>query len=201
MKKLSFLTVFLFTAFFCLSSFTIAADAYVKVKGYYRSDGTYVAPHVRSNPNGLKYDNYSYTPSQGLYNTTYGTRGTEWDTPTTITDPDYYEGKALYKNGLLGSTNTVISDNVTLSTIEKTPTKHYPNKVCHDGCTNTVYQVPGSNTVWELSSWSYYNWGTRKPFTTAESFLKRGYRWSDIKPITVAGLNEYTRVSVYDYYF
>jgi hypothetical protein len=69
------------------------------VKGYYRSNGTYVAPYVRSNPNGLKYDNYGYTPSQGLYNKTYGTRGGTWDTPTTITDPNYYEGKALYEAG------------------------------------------------------------------------------------------------------
>ena len=74
-------------------------DAYVSVRGYYRSDGTYVRPHVRSNPNGLKYDNYSYKPSQGLYNDTYGTRGTTWDTPTYTTDPDYYEGKSLYESG------------------------------------------------------------------------------------------------------
>lgn len=72
------------------------AQAYVSVKGYYRKNGTYVAPHVRSNPNGIKYDNYSYKPSQGLYNDTYGTRGTTWDTPTWTTDPDYYVGKAIY---------------------------------------------------------------------------------------------------------
>jgi len=81
------------------------ANAYVSVRGYYRSNGTYVAPHVRSNPNGLKYDNYSWTPSQGLYNPTYGTRGTTWDTPTYITDPNYYEGKSLYENGSSGSSN------------------------------------------------------------------------------------------------
>ncbi len=89
-------------------------EAYVSVKGYTRKDGTYVAPYVRSNPNGLKYDNYGYTPSQGLYNKTYGTRGAEWDTPTYITDPNYYQGKALYEGGSSGSsagssyqTNTV----------------------------------------------------------------------------------------------
>lgn len=196
MKKLSIIAVLL-VAVFCLSS---TAEAVVNVKGYYRKDGTYVAPHVRSNPNGLKSDNYGYTPSQGKYNDTYGTRGTEWDTPTTITDPDYYKGKALYEAGLSGSTKTYNSSNVTLPTIEIIPTKHYPNKVCRSGCVNPVYQVPGSNTIWELSSWSYYNWGTRKPFKTAESFLKRGYKWSDVKPITWSGLNEYTWISVNDYY-
>lgn len=77
----------------------MATDAYVSVQGYYRKDGTYVRPHVRSNPNGVKYDNYSYTPSQGLYNDTYGTRDTYWDTPTYYTDPDYYEGQAIYNSG------------------------------------------------------------------------------------------------------
>lgn len=73
------------------------AEAYVRVNGYTKKNGTYVAPYVRSNPNGLKYDNYSYKPSQGLYNSSYGTRGATWDTPTYITDPSYYEGKALYE--------------------------------------------------------------------------------------------------------
>lgn len=100
MKKIiavAFLALFLFG--FSLNN----SEAYVRVKGYYRSNGTYVAPHVRSNPNGLKYDNYSYTPSQGLYNPTYGTRGATWDTPTYVTDPNYYEGKALYESGSSGT--------------------------------------------------------------------------------------------------
>lgn len=73
-------------------------EAYVSVKGYYRKDGTYVKPYVRSNPNGIKYDNYSWTSSEGLYNDSYGSRGTDWDTPTWNTDPDYYEGKSIYEN-------------------------------------------------------------------------------------------------------
>ncbi len=81
----------------------LTADAYVSVKGYYRSDGTYVKPHVRSNPNGLKYDNYGWKPSQGLYNDSYGTRDTYWDTPTYITDPDYYTGKSLYESNQPGN--------------------------------------------------------------------------------------------------
>lgn len=87
-----------------------SVNAYASVKGYYRSNGTYVAPYVRSNPNGLKYDNYGYKPSQGLYNSTYGTRGTTWDTPTYITDPNYYTGKSLYDSGLT-SYNHQISSN------------------------------------------------------------------------------------------
>jgi hypothetical protein len=76
----------------------LPAEAYVSVKGYYRSNGTYVQPHVRSNPNGLKYDNYGYKSGGSLYNSTYGTRGSTWDTPTWYTDSNYYYGKSLYKS-------------------------------------------------------------------------------------------------------
>ena len=97
---LALIFFFVFSGFLAVAT---DADAYVRVKGYYRKDGTYVQPYVRSNPNGLKYDNYSWTPSQGLYNDTYGTRGSDWDTPTWSTDPQYYEGKALYDSGSSGS--------------------------------------------------------------------------------------------------
>jgi hypothetical protein len=40
---------------------TTPAFAYTSVRGYYRSNGTYVEPYVRSSPNALKYDNYGYT--------------------------------------------------------------------------------------------------------------------------------------------
>lgn len=36
------------------------AMASVYVQGYYRSNGTYVQPHIRSNPDGIKSNNYSY---------------------------------------------------------------------------------------------------------------------------------------------
>jgi hypothetical protein len=38
------------------ASFAYAKD--VHVRGYYRQDGTYVRPHVRSSPNQYKWDNY-----------------------------------------------------------------------------------------------------------------------------------------------
>lgn len=105
-RNLQFFTVLFFSIFFIFSPLMV--DAYVSVKGYYRKDGTYVSPHVRSNPNGLKYDNYSYKSGDGLYNETYGTRGSTWDTPTYITDPDYYEGKALYEANKPGTSNNIL---------------------------------------------------------------------------------------------
>ena len=98
-------------------------DAYVSVRGHYRKNGTYVAPYVRSNPNGLKYDNYSYTPSQGLYNASYGTKGTTWDTPTYITDPSYYTGKNIYDSNQASYGSPVASYN-TYSLPSKTSSQY-----------------------------------------------------------------------------
>lgn len=114
-------------------------DAYVNVRGYYRSDGTYVRPHVRSNPNGLKYDNYGYTPGQGLYNSTYGTRGAAWDTPTNITDPDYYIGKSLYESGSSGyaSPSTDVKTKITNIPAHATASSYGSGWYCDNGYKTT----------------------------------------------------------------
>lgn len=113
------------------------ANAYVSVKGYYRKDGTYVRPYVRSNPNGLKYDNYSWTPSQGLYNKSYSTGDSYWNTPTYLTDPSYYQGKSLYESqgnslGSLGASFSIPSYQAYPTANAKsdtlyTPPKHNPS--------------------------------------------------------------------------
>lgn len=43
------------------------AEAAVKVKGYYRKDGTYVRPHYRSNPDGNPYNNWSFPGNTNPY--------------------------------------------------------------------------------------------------------------------------------------
>jgi hypothetical protein len=166
------------------------SDAYVNVSGYYRKDGTYVRPHVRSNPNGLKYDNYGYKPSDGLYNKTYGTRGSEWDTPTYITDPDYYKGKALYESGSSGNYSSSLRSTIS-------PAKHYAPPIFKKRVYKTLY----SSTVWELSDWSYFSWETRKPFSNARSFLNRGYKLADIKTVSSSELEKYQwKFSDYSYF-
>lgn len=49
------------------------ATAQVRVRGYVRSDGTYVAPSVRSAPNSSRYDNWSTAPNVNPYNGRSGT--------------------------------------------------------------------------------------------------------------------------------
>ena len=50
------------------------ADEYVN--GYVKKDGTYVAPHMRSSPNGQQWDNYN---TKGNTNPYTGQEGTQRD--------------------------------------------------------------------------------------------------------------------------
>jgi len=52
-----------------LVSLPAVLDAQVRVRGYYRKDGTYVRPHVRTRPDGNPYNNYSFP---GNYNPNTG---------------------------------------------------------------------------------------------------------------------------------
>lgn len=63
MKKLIFF-VLLFIGFTTSINY---ANAVVSVKGYYRANGTYVAPHYRSDPDGIKSNNWSYPGNTNPY--------------------------------------------------------------------------------------------------------------------------------------
>lgn len=95
MKKL--LTLLLFLILVLTFTPTIIKAGYVR--GYTRSNGTYVQPYYRSNPNGLRYDNYSYTPRQPSYNSSYGQYNTyKWNTPSWNTQSDYWSGRSYYNS-------------------------------------------------------------------------------------------------------
>lgn len=69
MKKL--LSTLVISLLLFTSSIAIAS-AKVRVSGYTKKNGTYVAPSYRSSPNKVKYDNYS---SKGNYNPYTGKKG------------------------------------------------------------------------------------------------------------------------------
>lgn len=52
------------------------------VRGYYRKDGTYVAPHHRSAPNSTKLDNYETQGNYNPYTLEEGTRSPYTPEPT-----------------------------------------------------------------------------------------------------------------------
>lgn len=63
----------IFLSLICFA-FTVPQFAQVKVRGYTKKDGTYVAPHYRSNPNSTKLDNWS---TKGNINPYTGKAGTK----------------------------------------------------------------------------------------------------------------------------
>ena len=81
MKYLKFMTLFLFAISF--SAPLNAEDVYVD--GYYRDDGTYVRPHVRSSPDDSKANNYG--PSQNK-NELMNPRSRDYDNDRT---PNYLD--------------------------------------------------------------------------------------------------------------
>ena len=74
-------------ALLSIAAFSSAFAADVYVRGYTRSDGTYVAPHYRSSPNSTRNDNWS---TRGNINPHTGRLGTK--------NPDYnYGSSSPYK--------------------------------------------------------------------------------------------------------
>ncbi len=69
MKKI--LATFLLIIALGLGVFSFA-EAAVRVRGYFRSSGTYVQPYYRSSPNSTRWDNYS---TKGNYNPFTGKSG------------------------------------------------------------------------------------------------------------------------------
>lgn len=81
MKKFAIITGLLISTVVVASP----AQAQVYVDGYYRSNGTYVQPHCRSNPNGQSLDNWS---TRGNINPYTGSRGTR-DSYSGESSPSY----------------------------------------------------------------------------------------------------------------
>lgn len=59
---------------FCIWISALFCSADVSVRGYQRKDGTYVAPHVRSSPNGTASDNWSTKGNVNPYTGKVGTK-------------------------------------------------------------------------------------------------------------------------------
>ena len=59
----------------------LPAFAQVHVDGHVRRDGTYVAPHVRSNPDGQRYNNYGAQGNMNPYTGQSGSQRHEYSNP------------------------------------------------------------------------------------------------------------------------
>lgn len=140
---------------------TLTVQGQVHVKGYYRSNGTYVAPHTRSSPNSSPYDNYSYPGNTNPY------------TGKTATgNPDTYI-KNLYNNNSTSSTSDVWVDGYYRSdgTYVKGHWRSAPNgnptdNFSYPGNTNPYTGKTATGNIdtylknYNNSSTSTYNYGT-----------------------------------------
>lgn len=101
MKNFLFLIAFLFT--------TALSFAQVSVRGYYRSNGTYVQAHQRTAPNYTRNDNYSTVGNTNPYTGKAGTVPRDGYTTTrtnsTYSTPSSYSSSS-YSTPTYSSTNT-----------------------------------------------------------------------------------------------
>ncbi len=63
-----------------------------QVKGYYKANGTYVAPYTRTKSNNTNHDNYSTTGNSNLYTNKRGTRAKDYSTRAN----NYGSGKTIH---------------------------------------------------------------------------------------------------------
>ncbi|MBU2645364.1 hypothetical protein KKI24_11715 [bacterium] len=94
MKKSFFLLMLI------LLSVSVVYGGDVYVRGYQKSDGTYVQPHYRTSPNSTRNDNYS---TKGNINPYTGKEGTkERDTYSSPKTYDTYDTKPRKKSSAWG---------------------------------------------------------------------------------------------------
>jgi hypothetical protein len=102
-----------FGLFIILLTFSTTGFGQVHVKGYTKSNGTYVEPHTRSSPNSSPYDNYSYPGNTNPYTgkiatgnpDTYIKNNSKNSEPSTsdIWVEGYYKSDGTYVTGYYSS--------------------------------------------------------------------------------------------------
>jgi hypothetical protein len=70
------------------------AFAQTQVDGYYRKDGTYVAPHYRSSSDSTVKDNYSYKGNSNPYTGEQGTNYYKKSSTSDYYDPSGWSGSS-----------------------------------------------------------------------------------------------------------
>lgn len=94
--------IILFVLIFFISLSSVDIFSQVKVKGYYRKDGTYVQPHYRSNPDGNPYNNWSYPGNTNPYTGKTATGNEETylknykSKNSNYSLPNYYDNNSTY---------------------------------------------------------------------------------------------------------
>ncbi len=141
---------------------TYDADAAVKVKGYYRKDGTYVQPHYRSNPDSNPYNNWSFPGNVNPY-----TEKVAPGNPDTYLE-NYYKDKGSLSlpSYSLPSEPASVSSSSPQSPLSINGLSSLPNNALIRRENGTkVYKVIDGKKYW---------------ITTAKRFEAFNYKWTDV---------------------
>lgn len=135
----------------------LTSDAAVWVNGYYKSNGTYVSGHYKSEPNGIKYDNYSWSPGDDLYNTSYYDSGynSNWYVPSYTWDADYYSGYNYNKINLGSSFNNPYVESSYSSSYDSYYDFGYDS---YDDFGYESYSDFDYDYSYDTYDWDYYSW-------------------------------------------
>ena len=87
MKKLFLISIVLF-----ISSVSLSLSAQTRVSGYFKSNGTYVQPHVRSSRNSTNHDNWSTRGNMNPYTGSTGSVARDY----TRSAYNYGFGRTIY---------------------------------------------------------------------------------------------------------
>ena len=99
-----------FTSF----AFSASAQSTTTQSGYYKSNGTYVAPAIKTTPNGTNVDNYSTKGNSNPYTGTSGTKAADY-TPAAS---NYGQGQTIQQGPKGG--NYYINSNGNKTYVPKT---------------------------------------------------------------------------------
>lgn len=150
---------------------TLQATAQVKVKGYYRKDGTYVKPHYRSNPDGNPYNNWSYpgntnpytgktaTGNPDTYLKNYYNRSTNSTRTPSYTSPTTTYSNSSNNRSYNSSSSTYYSTNYVTAqslNVRSGPSTNY-SVVGSLKYADNVKIVESYNNGWKKIQYSYYD--------------------------------------------
>lgn len=135
---------------FCAFLFsTISVKCQVHVRGYYRSNGTYVAPHERTRPNSTIIDNYSYPGNLNPNKTSASDYKAIWHE-----EPEFYSASEGSKISPDGKENLYIK--VGSARLRASPTTD-GEIICTLSKRQRLFLIEDSGSSWKKVLYKYEN--------------------------------------------
>ena len=154
--------IFFLLPFFLLLSFN--SNSAVHVKGYFKKNGTYVAPHYRSNPDNNIYNNWSVKGNVNPYTGKEGTHNPNKSTNSIISDyqkPSYIP----YNNNQSDDSELIFDKTDWNDTTSNNIKNNLKNNLKNDFNLDNLYKNQTKQEAYVIN----------KDIETSEYFKKIGY--------------------------